>query len=209
MEWLLDSAVLEDWKRVSSTGLFSAITTNPLLLNRAGLSVNFDTYARLTDNALELGYEHIQLQVFSDNWHEAAERILSLSEHTMVKIPACEAGFNLIEQLQIPHRITLTGIYSTRMGAVAERLGVRYAAPYYARLVESDRNADLIFEGLRASCQNTRILVASLRSVEQFEHLLRLGHRCFTLPSALLDTLLRDEMTEAAVLQFEQAARSV
>lgn len=208
MEWLLDSARLEDWKRVSDTGLFSAITTNPLLLSRAGLKVSMPTYEGLYNEALDLGYEHLQLQVFGDNWQQAAEQILSLGEYSIVKIPATEQGFKLVTALGVPERTTLTGVYAARMGAVAERLGVRYAAPYYARLVESERDADAIFAGLRASCQKTRILVASLRTINQFEHLLGLGHRCFTIPGALLDELLQDPMTEAAVEQFEAAARS-
>lgn len=206
MEWLLDSAKREDWERVSATGLFSAITTNPLLLQRAGLDVNLARYAQLTDEALGLGFEHIQLQVFGDDWQAVAEAILNLSEHTVVKIPATESGFRLVHQLGIPERTTLTGVYSTRMGAIAERLGARYAAPYYARLSESTRNADAIFAGLRAACQNTRILVASLRDINQFEHLVAQGHRCFTIPGGLLDDLLLDSMTLTAVEQFERAA---
>ena len=205
MEWLLDSAKREDWKRVSTMGLFSAITTNPLLIQRAGLDVSLDRYRALVDEALDLGFEHIQLQVFGDDWRGAAEKILELSERTIVKIPATEAGFNLATALGVPDRTTITGVYSARMGAIAERLGVRYAAPYYARLIESERDADAIFAGLRTSCQQTRILVASLRNIEQFEHLLASGHRCFTIPGALLDELLLDPMTEAAVEQFESA----
>lgn len=206
MEWLLDSAQREDWKRVSATALFSAITTNPLLLARAGLSVNLATYSELYREALDLGYDHLQLQVFGEDWQAVAEQILELGEQTVVKIPATEEGFKLVTRLGVPQRTTITGVYAARMGAVAERLGVRYAAPYYARLVESERNAEEIFAGLRASCHNTRILVASLRSIDQFEHLLGLGHRCFTIPGALLDDLLADPMTEAAVAQFEDAA---
>ena len=206
MEWLLDSAKREEWKRVSTTGLFSAITTNPLLIKRAGLDVSLARYRTLVDEALGLGFEHIQLQVFGDDWEGAAEQILELSERTIVKIPATEAGVQLATKLAVPRRTTITGVYSVRMGAIAERLGARYAAPYYARLVESDRDADAIFAGLRNSCQRTRILVASLRNIEQFEHLLGAGHRCFTIPGALLDELLQDPMTQAAVEQFEAAA---
>ena len=206
MEWLLDSANIEDWKKVSPTGLFSAVTTNPLLIQRSGLSTSIDTYKSLKDEALALGFDHIQLQVFGDDWQKVAESILHMSDKTIVKIPATEAGFRLASALDMPKRTTITGVYSVRMGAAAERLGVRYAAPYYARLVESEREADVIFAGLRKACVNTNILVASLRSIEQFEHLIAQGHGCFTLPSALLNSILEDEMTMTAVEQFEKAA---
>jgi transaldolase len=206
MEWLLDSADVKDWERVSPSGLFSAITTNPLLIQRAGLKCSIDTYKTLHDQAMDLGFEHIQLQVFGDDWRAMADQILSVSEKTIVKIPATEAGFALAASINQPSRTTITGVYSVRLGAAAERLGAAYAAPYYARLAESNRDVETIFAGLRSACQNTKILVASLRNIEQFEHLVGLGHRCFTIPGALLDNLLSDEMTEKAVLQFEQAA---
>ena len=207
MEWLLDSARREDWKRVSTTGLFSAITTNPLLIQRAGLDVSFSRYRALVDEALDLGFEHIQLQVFGDDWRGVAEQILGLSEQTVVKIPATEVGFNLVKTLGVPDRTTLTGVYSISMGAIAERLGVRYAAPYYARLAESEHDAEKIFAGLRETCLETKILVASLRNIAQFEHLLARGHRCFTIPGQLLEELLCDPMTLDAVVQFDEAVQ--
>ena len=208
MEWLLDSANTKDWKRVSTTGLFSAVTTNPLLIQRAGLKCSIDTYKSLHEQAMDLGFDHLQLQVFGDDWQGMAEQILSISDNTIVKIPANEKGFSLASQLSVPSRTTITGVYSVHLGAAAERLGAAYAAPYYARLAESDRDVEAIFAGLRTACQNTKVLVASLRSIEQFEHLVGLGHRCFTIPSALLDDLMSDQMTEAAIAQFEEAARS-
>ncbi len=208
MEWLLDSANTKDWKRVSTTGLFSAVTTNPLLIQRAGLKCSIDTYKSLHDQAMDLGFDHLQLQVFGDDWQGMAEQILSISDNTIVKIPANEKGFSLASQLSVPSRTTITGVYSVHLGAAAERLGAAYAAPYYARLAESDRDVEAIFAGLRTACHNTKVLVASLRSIEQFEHLVGLGHRCFTIPGALLDDLMSDQMTEAAIAQFEEAARS-
>ena len=208
MEWLLDSANTKDWKRVSTTGLFSAVTTNPLLIQRAGLKCSIGTYKSLHDQAMDLGFDHLQLQVFGDDWQAMAEQILSISDNTIVKIPANEKGFSLATKLGVPARTTITGVYSVHLGAAAERLGAAYAAPYYARLAESNRDVEAIFAGLRTACQNTKVLVASLRSIEQFEHLVGLGHRCFTIPGALLDDLMSDQMTEAAIAQFEEAARS-
>jgi transaldolase len=207
MEWLLDSANTKDWKRVSTTGLFSAVTTNPLLIQRAGLKCSIDTYKSLHDQAMDLGFDHLQLQVFGDDWQGMAEQILAISDKTIVKIPANEKGFSLATTLGVPERTTITGVYSVHLGAAAERLGAAYAAPYYARLAESNRDVETVFAGLRAACQNTKVLVASLRSIEQFEHLVGLGHRCFTIPGALLDDLMSDQMTEAAIAQFEEAAK--
>jgi transaldolase len=208
MEWLLDSADVKDWERVSPSGLFSAVTTNPLLIQRAGLKCSIDTYKKLHDQAMDLGFDHLQLQVFGDDWRAMADQILSISEKTIVKIPATEAGFALATSIDQPSRTTITGVYSVRLGASAERLRAAYAAPYYARLAESKRDVETIFAGLRAACQHTKILVASLRSIEQFEHLIASGHRCFTIPGALLDDLMTDEMTEAAIIQFEAAAKT-
>ena len=205
MELLIDTADAIAWERAAQSGLFVGITTNPLLIQRIGSTCDIRTYQRMHEQATALGFEQIQFQVFGANWLDSAQEILDISGRTLVKIPATEEGFRTIKQLGVPDRTTLTAVYSVRQAAFAEAAGLKYAAPYYARLNESARDSEKLFEGLRMVCKRTRLLTASLRSVAQVEHLMGLGHTCFTLPAALLDDLLQDEMTKQAVIDFRQA----
>ncbi len=54
----------------------------------------------------------------------------------------------------------------------------------------------------------TRVLVACIRSVDQFEHLLGLGYDTFTLPPAVADTLATDPMSDAAAANFENGIKT-
>ena len=55
MRLFLDSADPADWERWLPTGIFHGVTTNPLLLERAGQKCTLDNLAVLTARAGDLG----------------------------------------------------------------------------------------------------------------------------------------------------------
>ena len=55
MELFLDTANTKCWIVLAKTGLFTGITTNPLLLERSGLKTSIETYQELYAKALDLG----------------------------------------------------------------------------------------------------------------------------------------------------------
>lgn len=206
MRLLLDTAETNVWKTLAPQGVFSGITTNPLLMKRAGMACSIDNYARLLERAQALNYSEIHFQVFGDNWAACAEKILSLGPRVFVKVPAVAAGLSVVNGLNCPERVTLTAIYSPSQIMQAEALGVAYAAPYYARLHEKSGNADPEFQIMRQIEQNTRVLVASLRSIEQIEHLAQMGFRTFAIPGALALEWTEHSFSLAAINEFEHAA---
>ena len=206
MKLLLDTADTDTWQRLASQGVFAGITTNPLLMQRAGITCSIENYNRLFEQAQALGYGEIHFQVFGDDWATCAEDILSIGPGVFVKIPAVAAGLAVVNRIDCPDRVTLTAIYSASQIMVAESLGVAYAAPYYARLHEASGNADPAFQTMRQVEQNTRVLVASLRSSEQIEHLAHMGFRTFAIPGQLALEWTENPFSLRAVSEFEDAA---
>jgi len=206
MQLFIDSANPACWKSVCDTGLFSGVTTNPLLIQRAGLPVSIETCTRLYDDAMALGFQMIHFQVWGSQWLQIAEQIAQLGPETVIKIPANHLGFQVASGLGLPGRTTLTAVYSVGQVIAAEALGVAYTAPYYARLKEAGEPADLMFDQMLGVTSNTRLLVASLRSVEQVIALAARRFSTFALPEPLLRDLFYSAQAEAAIDAFEQAA---
>ena len=78
MNLFLDAANTDCWADLAGTGLFSGITTNPLLIQRAGLKTSIQTYQTLYDKATKLGYPCIQFQVLVEigsNVHSQFRRL--------------------------------------------------------------------------------------------------------------------------------------
>jgi len=210
---LVDSADPEIWERCRDRGWAVGATTNPKILRRDGWDVNISTYEKLAEQAQRVGLEELHIQATGSTANALAETgfsIADLWDRIRVKVPLTVPGLEAAKRLSdtnVP--LTLTAAYATHQMIAAVTLGAAYIAPYYGRLLEADRDGDGILEGMRGIGErfgaDTRILVACIRSVDQFEHLIGLGFDTFTLPPAVAETLATDPMSDAAAADFEKA----
>ncbi|MBT3358817.1 MAG: transaldolase [Rhodospirillales bacterium] len=210
---LVDSADPKYWERFMCRGWAYGATTNPLILTREGRPVNMGTYQTLVNDAKHMGLAELHIQATGPHAGELAEsglRIAGLWDKIKVKVPSTAEGLaaaKILADAKVP--LTLTAAYAAHQMVAAAMLDAAYIAPYYGRLLEADRDADGILESMRSirdkSGSQTRILIASLRSVEQIEHLLALGHDTFTLAPEVADALATDDMSDAAAADFERA----
>ncbi len=214
MKLLIDTADRTVWEDLAPCGFYSGVTTNPLLLQRAGLSCTLDTLGELHRVSIAQGFGEIQIQSWGetpDALSEMALRLADLGPEVVVKLPATQAGFAAAQRLRLARpetRVTMTAIYATGQVIAAAAFGAAYAAPYYARLQEAGEDADSILDQMQAAAgSQTLLLVASLRSADQVVQLTSQGHRCFTLPAPVARGLLESELAATAVAEFDAAAR--
>ncbi|MEL7068145.1 MAG: transaldolase family protein [Cyanobacteria bacterium J06581_3] len=211
----LDTADVEAWYTWLPTGLFHGVTCNPTLIEKANVSCDVYTLRELTKQALSMGAQEVHLQA----WGESADELidigegLSRSDHrVLVKLPATVAGTTaarvLISQ-GIP--VTLTAVYAVHQVLMAAALGASYVAPYLGRISDSGRDgrADVahmqqILNGVQSK---TRILTASIRTVEDIPLLAAQGVDTFTFSEAIAEAFFDVPETIAATAAFEQAAR--
>ena len=111
MNLFLDEANTDYWADLAGTGLFSGITTNPLLIQRAGLETSIEACRTLYDHAMKLGYPCIQFQVFGEDWLQCAQSIASIGPEVFIKVPANRMDFEVVSRLRLPDRTTLTAVY--------------------------------------------------------------------------------------------------
>jgi transaldolase len=213
----LDSADPEQWRQWLPLGVFHGVTTNPLLLERAGQRCTFENLARLGGQAFDLGAREIHLQA----WGEDADRLVAcgrklatLAPQVAVKVPATEAGLVAARRLideDIP--VTLTAVYNAGQVLAAAALGCAYAAPYLGRLDDLGRDGTAEVIAMQEMLQNTaaatRLLAASLRSWDKVVELAYEGLDTFTFAPGVAEGLVDDPDTEDAAEAFEAAARAM
>lgn len=217
LRFLLDSADIDSWEPLWSLGLFSGITTNPTLLRRAGLPCTLGTIERLVREALSLGCHELHLQAWgssAEELHSCAEALLNFGpEQIVIKLPLTTEGLLTARGwIEKGHRITLTACYGTSQVLAAAALGATYVAPYLGRMGDLGRDgcAEVIrmqrcLEGVGSS---TRLLVASLRSLEEIVLLASAGVCIFTVSPTLAQQIWSHPETDKAAAQFEQDAQS-
>ena len=214
----LDSADLTELKACLPHPVVHGVTTNPTLLQRAG--IGRAEVPGLLKRCIELGARQVQAQVYSgevDAMLEDAQALLPQfdSGQLVIKIPATrqglDAGARLIAQ-GVP--VTFTAVYAPEQAHFAAQLGAAYAAPYLGRLDDSGINGLALIGQMqslvaRRTSSGTRLLVASIRSREAYLSLLGLGVGAITIPPRLFAELLDHPATLAAERGFLADARAL
>jgi transaldolase len=205
----IDSADRDLIAEVWRSGVFAGVTTNPTILDRAGLGQRDvpDLHAWLTD----LGVRTVYVQVLGSTRDEMlrhADELRSIGPVT-VKVPATAEGYaaarTLVEQ-GVP--VLLTVVYHPVQALMARDCGIQGVAPYVGRMTDAGRDgvASVIAMQQAIGSEPTRILAASLRSADDIARLAAAGVPDFTLGGELARAVLDDDLTRSAVADFEAAA---
>ena len=209
----IDSANPGDWDLGLVRGWLHGVTTNPLIISRAGKRVELATAQDLVAQAMQRTLAEIQLQVTG---HSAAEMLASgralsaLWSHVTVKVPATAAGFEATAALCRDNvSVTITACYTAHQTMLAASIGARYVAPYYGRMLDAGIDADARLDTMLAignRLGDLRVLVASIRSIDQLEILTGRGFDTFTVTPALAAEMGRDGQSDEAAADFMRAA---
>jgi len=209
----IDSVDSQDWADYLPTGLFYGVTTNPKLLAGKGCDFEVNKLAALAESAFDLGVQEIHLQVWgsSDQDLLAVGRELGqIDDRVSVKVPITPAGIRCASQLKNEGiRVTLTALHAAEQALIAAALGADYAAPYLGRMNDGGLNGleEIIRMGqiLNNLQSPVRLLIASIRQIEELVILAEKGLTTFTLLPALIEELLENELTRLAADSFQEA----
>ncbi|WP_024285959.1 transaldolase family protein [Cellulomonas sp. KRMCY2] len=210
MTLYLDSADRDALAPLLATGLFAGVTTNPLLLARAGLT-SADLPA-LHDWAVAHGARTVFLQTLGtdvDQIVREGENLRALSERVVVKVPATRAGLTATRRLAdsgVP--LLVTAVYRASQALLAQAAGAQYIAPYLGRMTAAGRSGYEEILAMRRILTETtlEILVASIKDVEAVIALAAAGVPSFTVGPELAAKLLDDDLSNAAAQEFEAIA---
>ncbi len=213
----LDSADTQQWQHWLPTGLFYGVTTNPLLLERSQVTCSVSQLKALASQAFALKASEVQLQTWGttvDSLVETGKLLAAIDQRVVVKVPITKIGTEAASSLIAEGiRVTLTGVYAIHQVLIAAALGTNYVAPYLGRINDLKRNGreDLVAMQ-RASTgvgSSTRILVASIRSIDDIVLLATQGLDTFTFSPDIAAAMFEVTATNQAATDFEQAARKM
>jgi len=209
----LDTADRAAAEGLLATGLFTGVTTNPTILQRAcvGVADIPDIYRWAT----AAGSREVFFQAWGEDTPTLVKRgqeLRDLGEEVVVKLVASRAGTAACAQLAAAGVPTLlTAVYDPGQAIVAAAAGATYIAPYLRRLAAAGRDGSgdvlAMHELLTATGSATKVLLASIADVPSMVALARHGVDCFTMAPPVAEQFFTDELTAEAVATFEDAVR--
>ncbi len=211
MKFLIDTANLDDIKRLYDYAPLSGVTTNPSILKKEG---KVDFYTHMRKIRAIIGVEQtLHVQVVATDYEgmmkDAKALLDNIDRDVYIKIPVTEDGLKAIKALKNEGvNITATAIYTKFQAFLAIAAGADFVAPYYNRMenlnIDPIDTIHSIAEMIRTTGSNTEILAASFKNVNQVNASFEVGAQAATMAVDILESALVMPSINQAVDTFKK-----
>lgn len=222
MQYFLDTANIEDIKRINDIYPIMGITTNPSIVAKENrnfkemieeiqgiLGKDKLIHIQVTGKTAEIMIEEVKLLV------------KTFGENIYAKIPVTEQGIKAMKILSKDgYKITATGILSPQQIIMAAEAGAEYMAPYINRSdnigesgVEIVKDAQKILNNIKISDEEClkrfnrvfepKIFGASFKNVRQVHEVMLAGAESVTIGTEVFDKLIYHPYTDWSMEKFE------
>jgi transaldolase len=212
MKLYLDTADAAEIERHLAIGLYSGVTSNPVILKAAGLGP--ETARQFYACAVGAGAQEVFLQTFGGTVQAQVDQALryrDLGPEVVVKVVCSTTGAAVcagLRQQGIP--VLLTAVHDSKQTITAMAADATYVTPYLSEMYRAGRDGiDQVLSMLRilaAAPNGTNLLMAGLHDIATMVRLAEAGMAYLTMTPALADTLFAQRETEAMATLFEQAS---
>jgi len=204
MQFLLDSAIIEEARQSAEWGWVSGATTNPTLLAKSSL-LPAETLKKLGKLFKGPIFYQLTAKSMKEMRKEAMLAADILGEQLVLKIPAVPLGFQACAALSKIYTCAITSIFSIGQALTAHAAGAHYALYYHNRakrlLPDGADLAERISDVLART--GTQLVAASLKSTEEVIEARMAGAHILSAPFAVLAQLPVQEHSQAALNEFD------
>jgi transaldolase len=205
MKIFIDTANVDEIRKVSEWGILDGVTTNPSLIAKEGRDLKevVEEICSIVDGPISA--EVISLK--HDEMVEEARQLAKIHKNIVIKIPMCEEGIKAVHILsQEGIRTNVTLIFSAQQALLAAKAGASFVSPFAGRLDDIgadgiDLIADIaeIFDiyGIE-----TEIIAASIRHPMHVLNAAKAGSHIATIPYKVLMQMLSHPLTDRGIEQF-------
>ena len=205
MKFFLDTANIDEIRNAAEYGLIDGVTTNPSLISKEGRAFK-DILLEIT----QIVDGPISAEVVSTDSEgilREAYELAKIHENIVVKVPMIKEGMKALKQLSKDGvRTNVTLIFSCNQALIAAKLGATYVSPFVGRFDDiSEVGMNLVADIAQIFLNydfSTQILVASCRNPLHIREAALMGADVVTMPSKVLDQLLKHPLTDIGLERF-------
>ena len=207
MKFFLDTANVDQIKRINDLGLCDGVTTNPSLIKKEGRD-----FKEVVTEIASIVDGPISAEVTSYDYEEMVKEATEISkwaENIVVKIPMTEDGLKAINTLSKKGiKTNCTLIFSLSQGIMAAKAGATYISPFVGRIDDMGEDGGELIYNLKQVLDNygldTQIIAASIRTNKHLEDAALAGSHIATIPGKLFEKLWTHPLTSQGIENFKK-----
>ena len=205
MKIFLDTADTEIIRNQFSTGLIDGVTTNPTLIMKSGRNPD-DVYQEIID----IGIRDVSMEVTGTAFQmieEGRRLAIKFGSRATIKVPCTRDGLFACKVLREERiKVNVTLIFCAAQAVLAAKAGATYVSPFVGRL-DDQSVAGLevvrsISELYRIHGYKTKVLAASIRTVQRAIRSWYNGAEIATMPPKVFDQMYDHVLTDAGLEIF-------
>lgn len=205
MKFFLDTADVDEIKKINSLGLVDGVTTNPTIISKEGR--DFEEVIKEICSIVTGPVSAEVIGLTAEEMITEARELAKWADNVVVKIPMTEEGLkavNVLSKKGIKTNVTL--IFTFSQGLLAMKAGATFISPFIGRLEDIGTDAYELIAKLRQAIDfygfDTEIISASIRNLHHVESVAHLGSHIATIPSSLFLSLWSHPLTDKGIATF-------
>ena len=207
MKFFLDTANIDEIKRINDLGLCDGVTTNPSIIKKEGK--DFETVVKEIASIVDGPVSAEVTSYTYDEMVEEARKLAAWKENIVVKIPMREGGLKAINTLSKEGiKTNCTLIFSVSQGIMAMKAGATYISPFMGRIDDMGESGKKLIENLRRIIDiygyESEIIAASIRHINHLEQAALAGSHIATIPGSIFEKLWTHPLTTAGIESFKK-----
>ena len=205
MKIFIDTANIEEIKRVAQWGILDGVTTNPSLIAKEGRDLKevIEEICSIVDGPISA--EIMSLE--SGKMIEEARELAKLHKNIVIKVPMCEEGLKTVSALSKEGvRTNVTLVFSAQQALLAAKAGASFVSPFLGRLddigTEGIKLINDISDIFNIYGIETEVISASIRHPIHVLECAKAGSDIATIPYKILLQMLKHPLTDAGIEKF-------
>ena len=205
MELFIDTAEIEEIKSLNITGLIDGVTTNPSLIAKSGRNI-LETIAEICSEVTGPVSAEVTATDF-DTMIKEGKKLSAIAENVAIKVPLTFDGLRACKVFSDDGiMVNVTLCFSAAQAILAAKSGASFISPFIGRLDDIGSDGMSLISEITEIYEihgfETKVLAASIRSVQDIINVAKLGADVATIPPKFLKAMYNHPLTDKGLADF-------
>jgi transaldolase len=205
MELFIDTAEIEEIKSLNITGLIDGVTTNPSLIAKSGRNI-VETIAEICSEVSGPVSAEVTATDF-DTMIKEGRKLSAIAKNVAIKVPLTFDGLRACKVFSDDGiMVNVTLCFSAAQAILAAKSGASFISPFIGRLDDIGSDGMNLISEITEIYEihgfETKVLAASIRSVQDIINVAKLGADVATIPPKFLKAMYNHPLTDKGLADF-------